>query len=159
QLRGKYYYAKYRDSDGNQHCVSTKLGKSDRKAAQKLATQWEDASRNDVVAKQQHKIYSDLLLAKGQFTSVNQYVGTWLKAVSGSLSPASRVKYELGANKLLAFLGPRVSLPMCQISKSELVDYRQSLLEGAGAVSVKTAENNFDVVKMIWRAAAGDDVI
>jgi integrase len=48
---------------------------------------------------------------------------------------------------------------MVKISKPDLVNYRQSLLSGKGAVSVTSAEHHFWTVKSIWKSAAQDDVI
>jgi len=124
QLRGKYYSAKFRGSDGKQRCVSTKL--TNEKAAQKLAEEWEAASRSDVVAKQEHKVVSDMLAAMGHFTPVGQFVDGWFKGNVQSWKPSTLYFNQLGVSRLLAFLGPRVAEPMNQISKSDLAAYRES---------------------------------
>jgi hypothetical protein len=46
QSRGKYWAAKWRDSSGKQYCRST--GEVNRKAAQKAADAWEEASRKGI---------------------------------------------------------------------------------------------------------------
>src|SRR5262249_565311 len=148
------------DSNERQHTRSTKLGFKDKKAAQKLADQWEAASRSDAVAKQQHKVVSDLLSAKGLLTPTGQFVETWFKGKVHHWSVSTANFNRKVANKLVAWLGPeRICLPMSQISKSDLVALRASFMEGKKGVSAGSAEHDFSVIRAIWRAAYREEVI
>lgn len=90
--RGKVLTAMWR-ADGKQYCKSTKS--EDKKEAQKIADGYEQASRNNVAAKQQYKVLGDMLSQKGEFTSTQKYIADWLKAKQHETAPGTMRFYEI----------------------------------------------------------------
>jgi integrase len=89
-------------------------------------------------------------------TTVRGHIDGWLGSKAVETSKGTMMFYRGSAGKFLQFLGTRADQSLLEISKSDLVRYRDTLAESVSAV---TTEHHMAVVKMVFRSAAQDDLI
>jgi len=88
--------------------------------------------------------------------TVREHIEAWLRAKSGETSKSTMAFYRGATSRFLTFLGPRADQSLLEISKIDLVNYRNTL---AKSVSAVTTDHNMAVVKMVFLSAAQDDLI
>ena len=157
----RLWTAFFRDQNGRLHCRST--GVIDRKAARRIANEFESASRKARSLRQLQRVLSDMhkLVGSGSgegpaITTVRGHIDGWLGSKAVETSKGTMMFYRGSAGKFLQFLGTRADQSLLEISKSDLVRYRDTLAESVSAV---TTEHHMAVVKMVFRSAAQDDLI
>jgi integrase len=154
----KIWTAFFRDHTGRQHCLSTK--ETDKRLALAIASEWEKAAWKKRSMRQTQRVIDRLheLVSGEQIArlSLRQYVESWLKTKKPETSAATYAFYSYGLKKLLRFLGPRADLPLTEITKEDLLEYRAHL---ASEVSPTTANHDLSLVRMLFLAAKRDALI
>ena len=156
--QSKYFTACFRDHNGRQRRISTKETK--RKNAQKLADEYEKASRTKRTLKQAQavldRLHEELSGEKVVRIGFRQYLNDWLKAKDAETARTTMTFYRGSLNKFVHFLGNRSDEPIREITKQDVVAFRNSLIK---KVSAKTANHDLKALKMMFKSARRDSVV
>lgn len=156
--QSKYFTACFRDHNGRQRRITTK--ETSRKNAQKLADEFEKAARTKRTLKQARavldRLHEELSGEKIVRTAFRQYLNEWLKAKDAETARSTMSFYRGSLNKFAQFLGNRLDEPMSEITKQDVVAFRNSLIK---QVSAKTANHDLKALKMMFKSARRDGVI
>jgi site-specific recombinase XerD len=102
------------------------------------------------------RLHEELSGEKIVRTSFRQYLNDWLSAKEAETARSTMVFYRGSLHKFLVFLGNRVDEPIREITKQDVVAYRNSLTK---QVSAKTANHDLKALKMMFKSARRDSVI
>jgi integrase len=156
--QSKYFTACFRDHNGRQRRISTKETK--RKNAQKLADEYENATRTKRTLKQAQavldRLHEELSGEKVLRISFRRYLTDWLKAKEAETARTTITFYRGSLNKFVQFLGNRSDEPIREITKQDVVAFRNSLIK---QISAKTANHDLKALKMMFKGARRDCVI
>jgi integrase len=154
----KYFTACFRDHNGRQRRITTK--ETGRKTAQKLADEFEKAARTKRTLKQAQavlaRLHEELSGEEIVRTSFRQYLNDWWRAKEAETARSTMVFYHGSLHKFVEFLGNRSDEPIHEITKQDVVAYRNSLTK---QVSAKTANHDLKAIKMMFKSARRDSVI
>ena len=154
----KYWTACFRDLAGKQRRISTK--ETDRKRAQRLAEEYESAVRTKRTLRQAQLVLDRLHEEiSGQVVprkTLRTYCQEWLATKEPETAPRTQVFYRASTAKFITFLGERAEAPLSEITKADIVAYRNSL---AKTLSARTANHDLKVVRMLFKAAQRDELI
>ena len=79
----------------------------------------------------------------------------WLESKEGATAPATMVFYRKSLAKFIEFLGPRADQPIAEITKQDVVAFRNKL---ATQVAPRTTNHDLKALKMLFRSARRDGV-
>jgi integrase len=151
----KYWIAAFRDSGSKQHRRTTR--ETDRKRAQAVAEKYEHAAKAQGNPQRVRKILSEFLREHfGEelpFATVRDFVAPWLAARKAETSPATFRRYEEVTAKFLAFLGAKAQAPLEDITKTQILAFREALAATSASATVNTA---LKIVRRIFRSARQD---
>lgn len=154
----KYWIARFYDQNGKRRNRSTKS--EDRKEARKLAEVYEDAARRKRTALQSRRVISALhkeITGEGlPVSTTREFFDRWLETKTRETKPATIRFYRAGSKKFLSFLGGRADLDIAEISKDDILRYRESL---AKALAAKTVNHGIKFLRMVFRSAREDATI
>jgi integrase len=152
RANSQYWTACFRDQNGNQRRASTK--ETNRKQAQKIADEYEKAIRTKRTLRQTQKVldrlHEEISGEKIVRTTLRKFVADWLETKEPETAPQTYIFYKSSVTKLIAFLGARADLLITEITRSDLLAYRNSLAKKLAARSVN---HDVKVAKMLFRAA------
>jgi integrase len=83
-------------------------------------------------------------------------VANWLETKKPETAPATLYFYRNSLGKFLDFLGPRADHPITEVTKQDVVAFRNRI---SSQVSAKTTNHDLRAVKSFFKSARGDDVI
>ena len=154
----QYWTACFRDLNAKQRRVSTKT--TDRKTAQRLADEYEAAVRTKRTLRQAQvvldRLHQEISGVAVQRKTVRAYCAEWLATKEPETAPRTQVFYRTSTAKFIAFLGERADIPLSELTKGDIVAYRNSL---AKSLSARTANHDLKVVRMLFKAAERDELI
>jgi integrase len=154
----KYLTACFRDETGRQRRITTK--ETNRKRAQRLAEEYEKASRTKRTLKQAQavldRLHEEFSGERVVRTSLRQYLADWLNGKEAETAESTMKFYRASLAKFLQFLGDRSGNPIAEITKQDVVAFRKSLIT---QVSAKTANHDLKALKMLFKSARRDGVI
>jgi integrase len=154
----RIWTAFFRDVEGRQHCVSTK--ETDKRVAIAIANEWEKAAWRKRSMRQTQKVIDRLHeLQSGEpivRLSLREFAAAWLRNKKPETAASTLRFYNSSVSRLLAFLKARADLPPTEITREDLLAYRNAL---AGRVTPKTVNHDLNVAKMLFRTARRDSVI
>jgi integrase len=159
----RFWYAYYRDGDGQQHLVSTKIehtpdGKDhkergqaaadNRRLAREYANRLEDLERGDPVEAQFRKLVADISERKTarrlEFPTARTYLLNWLE--SRNLAPTTIARYKKPIHGFLESLGSRADLPLGNVTPADVDAYCQARLkEGITPSTVNVDKKTLNV--------------
>jgi integrase len=156
--RSKFWFACFRDANGKQRRKSTKT--TDRKKAMKIAEQFEQVGQRKIpprtvretLAELYREIYGEAL----PVATIRQFVEGWLKTKKPEVAPATLAFYQKSVTKFLDFLGPSADLDLASLTRTTLVELRNSI---AARNSSVTTNGDLKTIKMICNAAKRDGYI
>jgi len=160
--RSRFYYCEYVDADGKRVQQSTK--QEDRKAAQRVANEWEDAAASgrakELTITQAQRVLSRTLEVAGVGTikkiSINDALENWETHHRGKWSPATTVKYQKVIKTLVDFLGEeRVKAQLRTLNKQEIRSWRDD--EMAQGKSASTADGNVVILRAAFNWLIDED--
>jgi integrase len=153
--RSQYWTACFRDANGRQRRASTK--ETDRKKALRIAQDYEQAMRTRRTLRQTQKVlqrlHEELAGESIPEKTLRAYCAEWLAAKKPELSPRTYHNYSGDLTQLLNYLGPHADAPIGNITKPELIAYRNHL---AARVSATTTNNHLVLLRMLFRSARRD---
>jgi integrase len=154
----KYWTACFRDLAGQQRRITTK--ETDRKAAQRIAEEFEAAVRTKRTLRQAQlvldRLQEEISGQTVQRKTLRTYCQEWLTTKEPETAPRTQVFYRTSTAKFIAFLGERAEVPLSELTKSDIVAYRNSL---AKSLSARTTNQDLKVVRMLFKAAERDELI
>jgi integrase len=154
----KYWTACFRDAAGKQRRVSTKT--TDRKTALLLAEQYESAVRTKRTLRQAQlvldRLHEEISGQMVQRKTVRAYFAEWLATKEAETAPRTQVFYRTSAAKFIAFLDQRAEEPLNELTRGDIVAYRNFL---AKTLSARSTNHNLKVVRMLFKAAQRDELI
>lgn len=156
--KSKYWIARFYDLNGKRRNRSTKS--EDRKEARKLALAYEDAARRKRTALQSRRVIAALhkeITGEGlPVSTVKEFFNRWLQTKSRETKPATMETYKNETRKFLTFLGERANGDIAEITKEDILAYRE---DQAKTLSAKTVNNGVKLLRMIFKSAREDATI
>jgi len=151
----RYWIARFYDRNGKRRNRSTKS--EDRKEARKLAEAYEDAAKRKRTALQSRRVISSLhkeITGEGlPVSTVKEFFDRWLEIKTREIKPATIAFYKKESQKFHTFLGDRVDGDIAEITKEDVLAYRE---DQAKVLSAKTVNHGVKFLRMIFRAARED---
>ncbi|MBK8038116.1 MAG: site-specific integrase [Verrucomicrobiaceae bacterium] len=155
--KSRFWYARYLGPDGRWRNASTKT--TERKAAMKLADEYEGAAKARRTATQARRVLSRLHAEiTGEAlpsSSVRAFVANWLHEKRGT-SKSTQAFYQNSATKFLVHLEALADDELSMVAKEHIVTFRNAMLE---KLSAKATNHHLKVVKMLFRAGRRDGFI
>jgi integrase len=156
--QSRYFTACFRDHNGGQRRITTK--ETNRKRAQRLADEYEKASRIKRTLKQAQaaldRLHEELSGERVIRTTLRKYVASWLEVKEVATASATMAFYRKSVAKFIEFLGSRADAPITDMTKQEIVTFRNRL---ATQVAARTANHDLKAVKMLFKSARRDGVL
>jgi integrase len=154
----QYWTACFRDQTGKQRRVTTKA--TDRKKAMAIAESLEKAVRTKRTLHQAQvaldRLHEEISGHKVSRKSLRDFANDWLETKAPETAPRTQVFYVASISKLISFLGKRALEPLGEVTKEDIVAYRNHL---AKQLSPSTANHDLKVTRMLFRAARRDHLI
>jgi integrase len=125
----------------------------------------EDVARGSMTEKLGREYITEIVkIATGQEIndySVKSWCDEWLMKQSG-LTDGTLTNYRAGIKSFLVFLGDRKNQTIKGVTTSDVIEYRQWLIDGGGKgkpTTKRTANQKTTIVSIIFKAAADQAVI
>lgn len=151
----RYWIARFYDRNGKRRNRSTKT--ENRKEARKLAEAYEDAAKRKRTALQSRRVIASLhkeITGEGlPVSTVKDFLERWLEIKTRETKPSTMVFYKKEAQKFLTFLGDRKQEDIAEITKEDILAYRE---DQAKVLSAKTVNHGVKFLRMVFRAARED---
>lgn len=156
--RSPYWYGCFTLPDGRRVQRSTK--EKVRKAAQKKADEWEALSKSRVTAQRAHALICEIYKSANGHdlpgSTVKDFFEGWLKRREGEISKATMAAYATTTRKLLEWLGPKADVLLAELSKAQLIAFRN---HEAGRVAARTANHAIKILRVILEDARRDSLL
>ncbi len=148
----KFWVAAFRDAQGRQHRRST--GEIDKKRALAVAEKLELVAQRKGNPQRVRQTFAEFFRDHyGQdvpFLSVRDFTGRWLTTRKAETSPATFRRYDEIIRKFLRFLGTTSDRGLDEISKGQILAFRDAQI---ASVAAATTNTTLKIVKMIFRSA------
>lgn len=156
--RSPYWFACFYDEHGRAKCVSTKS--KNKKEAQRLADQWEEAWRKKVTTSQAKVVLNNILELVGSqqmaTKTVGQLFNEWLAEKKDEVSPGSFEQYSGVLRNARVHLGEALEKDVKDINRSDIIAARASITE---AISPSAANKMIKHLRMIFKFAVDNELI
>jgi integrase len=153
----RYWTACFRDANGKQRRITTK--EVDRKKALRIAEEYEKAVRGQRSIRQTQKalvrLHEEIAGESIPQKSLRAYAQEWLAAKKPEISPRAYSEYSGGLSQLQSYLGSRSDAPIADLTKPELLAYRNHL---SASLSPTTTNNHLTLIRMLFKSARRDGV-
>jgi integrase len=154
----KYWHGYFRDSDGKLIDRSTRL--TNRKKALKVAEEFEAVAqkrKNSALVKATFaELLKDAFGEELPISTVSTFGITWLKTKKPETSPATFISYQKTISTFVEFLGEKANRDLTEISRRDLIDFRNDL---AGKVASGTVNKAMKTLRTFFKAAERDKFI
>lgn len=134
----KFWYACFSLPDGTRTQRSTKT--TDRRAAMKIAFQFEQASNDHLTESQARKVIADIYRNHSgrrlESASVKDYLTRWSALRRGTVAATTHVVYEATVGEFVGHLGDRALKDLGTLTTAEVADYRDKISERLSSSSV-----------------------
>jgi integrase len=154
----QYWTACFRDEAGRQRRITTKT--TNRGEARKIAEAFEKVVRTKRTKAHTRRIIARLHEELGgepvSAISIRSFTETWLSTKTHEVSAGTLEFYSKTVSKLLDWLGLKADLPITEISKTDLTNFRNYL---ASKVAARTVNHDLVAIKMLFLAARRDGVL
>ena len=156
--KSKFFTACFRDASGRQRRITTK--ETDRRRALKIAEAFERTSREPRTLAHTRRVierlHEEISSQKVERVSLRSFAQTWLNVKKPEVSPSTLVFYSGAINKLIEFLGPRADAPLSEITKGDLIAFRNTT---ASRTTARTANHYLKAIRMVFLAARRDALL
>jgi integrase len=88
--------------------------------------------------------------------SLREFAAQWLSTKAPELAPTTLHSYRGGVSQLLSYLGPRADAPLTEISKADVLAYRNHL---STTLSARTVNSHLTLLRMLFKSARRDGVL
>ena len=152
QPTSKFWTAAFRDAHGKQ--IRRTTGETNKKRALVVAEQFERVAQGrgkpQRVRQALTEFYREHYGVELPFSNVRDFAERWLASRRMETSPATFGRYEHVVGKWLAFLGDAADHGLEEISKSQILAFRDAEIARS---AVMTANTKLKIIKMIMRSA------
>jgi integrase len=156
--RSPFFFARFMLPDGTRTDRSTKL--TDRRAAMKMAVQWEEAAAKRITESQARKVLSDiheqLHGSPLKTKTVVEFKNDWLKDKEGVTEAITLKTYKQAVDEFIAALGEKASQPIQYVTKAHVMTWRNV---AAVKASRRTSNNKLKVVRIMFQSAVRDGLL
>jgi integrase len=154
----KFWFACFTLSDGTRTQRSTKT--TDRRLAQKLANQFEEASQQPLTESQARRVISDIhRMVSGRALdskSVRDYFAQWMAARAGTVAPTTLKEYQTTLDQFIETMGDRAGADIAFVTTADVANYRDRT---AARLSVASTNKKIKIVRVVFQQAWRDGVI
>ncbi len=156
--KSKFWFAGFVDTTGRRRNRSTK--ETNRKRAQKLANEFEMAARNKRTSRQMRVVITSLHreITGQDVTSltIREFVKQWLSTKRHETAASTLTFYTMATNKFLKWLGERADRDIAEITKNEVLAFRN---HEATTLAPKTVNHDLKCLRMVFKAAKRDGLL
>lgn len=160
--RSPYWFACFTLPDGRRTQQSTKS--TDRKEAQRIANKFEDAADEGRAGKliegQARKVIAEIFAIgnKDQLPSstTQDFCKSWLKRKELEAGEKTHIRYRVTIEQFLKFLGNKATFEITQITRREIMEFRDSM---AVRVSANTVNVNLKIIRAAFNQAKRDGLV
>jgi integrase len=153
-----YWTACFTDLDGRRKKRSTK--ETNRRKAEKLAEQFEEAARKRRTFGQVRSVLQDLHREitgeELKSVTVREHVQSWLAEKKDETKLATMHFYKASTTKFLDFLGERSDQEISLVTRGDLIGYRKAL---ASTLSSNSTNHHIKCARMMFKMARRDALI
>ncbi|WP_435894576.1 tyrosine-type recombinase/integrase [Oceaniferula spumae] len=153
----KYWQAGFMDKSGKRRNRSTGVeikGAVSRKVAQRLADQYEDASRRQRTAKQVREVimglYQEITGDEMPQLTVREHTKAWLIRKKPEVKTSTYNFYKGVSTHFLDFMGDRADIDIAKVTREDITEYRNKLAE---TLAGKTVNHKIKALRMIFKDA------
>jgi integrase len=154
----QFWVACFTDRHGRRLKRSTAT--TDRKAAQKIADEYEAAARRKRTALQVRRVitqlHQEITGNEVSQNSLRNFLDSWLENKAPEIAHSTLAFYRNAANKFLTFLGDTADADLTEITREDITRFRN---EEAKRFAPKTVNHEVKFLRMIFRAARRDALI
>ncbi|HEY3756228.1 MAG TPA: site-specific integrase [Opitutaceae bacterium] len=156
--RSPFWFACFTLPDGTRTQRSTKL--PDRKAATKLALQWEEAARNRITEAQARRVLSDIHEqihgVRLSSPTVDEYAARWLARKQGETAGVTHAAYRHALDDFKSFLGDGTAGQLHYVTPSQVAAWRDA---SAAKATPRTANNKLKILRVWFQSAWRDGLL
>jgi integrase len=155
----KFWTALFRDHTGRRYCLSTK--ETDKRLALVVAQEWEKAAWQIRSKAQTQRVIDRLheMMTGDRISrfSLREYAAAWLNLKKHETAKSSTLAfYRQSVEAMLAFLKVRCDMPLPELLRDDVIDYRAHLAE---TLHPRTANHHLQCLRMILRDAKHEGLI
>ncbi len=154
----KFWFACFTLPGGGRTQRSTKT--TDRKLAQKLADEFEEAALNRRTESQARRVLSDLhhrISGKSlESPTIRKYLLGWIAARNGTVAAATQREYSAAVTEFLQFLGPGADGEISFLGTTEIATFRDQV---GSRLSARTSNKKLKIIRVALQQAWRDGVI
>ena len=154
----KFWFACFTLPDGTRTQRSTKT--TDRRIAQKLADEFEAASRMPLTESQARRVIGDIhkMLSGRALESprVSDYFSQWIGARKGTVAPSTLKEYEATLSDFVEFLGERARADLAFVSTADVATFRDKT---GAKLSPSSANKKLKIIRVALQQAWRDGFI
>ena len=144
----------------NRRRVQRSTGTSNRKEAEKIANEFEQATQKARTARQAQRvirdIYAELTGEALKIRTLKDYIDSWLKRKKGEVSVLTLKAYKSHTDRLLIFLAEKANKEIVYISTNDILSFRTAEAE---RVSARTVNNSIKSLRIVFEDARRDGLI
>jgi Site-specific recombinase XerD len=133
---------------------------TDRKAAQKIADEYEAAARRKRTALQVRRVitqlHQEITGNEVSQNSLRNFLENWLENKAPEIAHSTLAFYRNAARKFLTFLGDTADADLTEITREHITRFRN---EEAKRFAPKTVNHEVKFLRMIFRAARRDALV
>jgi len=158
----KYWQARFYDRDRKRRNRSTRVVATERnrRKAQKIADEYEEAAANRRTAAQVRRVIAELhqeLTGEEVATvTLREHVARWLDRKKGSISESTHVFYKGATNKFVRFLGEKADRDLAEITRDDITRFRD---DEASRLSPTSVNHGLKCVRMLFKDAMRDGLV
>jgi len=154
----KYWFAAYSREDGVRVQTSTKS--TDRKVAQRIAEELEEAHRRKITEAQMRLVLSNLnerLVGQSLASAtLKDFAATWLAGKERELERVSYLAYKGAINDFVASTPNKANMGLQYVTAADVAAFRDSTTKKASA---KTGNNKLKILRTMFQTAWRDGYI
>ena len=156
--KSKFWVAGFLDLNGKRRNRSTRT--TNRREAQKIADEYELATRKHRTSRQVREVISELhqTLTGEDFptSTFEDFVNAWLERKKPETANSTLTFYRGSTTKFLTFLGERKTCNIDDIASKDILAFRNELAE---KLAGKTANHHLKCLRMVFKAANREGLI
>ncbi len=157
--KSRFWTAVYRDFEGRQHWLSTKLRNKD--AALRQALDLEDQARNAKLAEGQvrralGRMYERIRGKSLGARSLRDYATQWLERKKVECTPGTLATYSSVIPRFVAFHGARADDDLSTFGPADVIAYRDHI---ARKLTAKTANNQRRIILALFGSAYAEGLL
>lgn len=154
--QSKFWFARFVDREGQRCNRSTKIvaKESNRKKAEKIAEEFEEAANRKRTAKQVREVIAGLhekLTGESMVTmTLREHTMGWLARKEPETAPSTMAFYTGATTKFLEFMAVRADTDIASVTSADLVKFRNEL---AQRLASGTVNHHIKALRMLFKAA------